>query len=80
VQRKRAIDGCVGARLAETRQSRGLSQGHVAKAIGVTTGTIQAYEHGRTRIAVERLEDLAKALQCEAADLLTPARPHRRPT
>src|SRR5262245_50084782 len=70
VQRKRAIDGRVGARLAAARQSRGLSQGQLAKAIGVTTGAIQAYEHGRTRIAVERLEDLAEALQCEPVELL----------
>jgi transcriptional regulator with XRE-family HTH domain len=39
---------------------------------GVTTGTIQAYEHGRTRIAVERLAELARALRCEPADLLAP--------
>jgi transcriptional regulator with XRE-family HTH domain len=67
---KRAVDGRAGARLAEIRKVRGLSQGQLAKAIGVTVGTIQAYEHGRARIAVERLEALADALQCEPADLL----------
>ena len=71
MQRKRAIGGRVGARLAKARQSRGLSQAQLAKAIGVTTGTIQAYEHSRTRIAVERLEADAEALQCEAADCAT---------
>jgi len=71
MQRKRAIGGRVGARLAKARQSRGLSQAQLAKAIGVTTGTIQAYEHSRTRIAVERLEAVAEALQCEAADCAT---------
>jgi hypothetical protein len=43
VQRKRAIDGRVGARIAELRESRGLSQGKLARAIGVTTGAVQAY-------------------------------------
>jgi transcriptional regulator with XRE-family HTH domain len=79
MQRKRPVDGRIGTRLAEARHARGLSQGKLARAIGVTTGTVQAYEHGRCRIAIERLEDLAEALQCEQADLLTPARPHPPP-
>jgi transcriptional regulator with XRE-family HTH domain len=70
VQRKRAIDGRVGSRVAEARKAHGLSQARLASAIGVTTGAIQAYEHGRTRIPVERLEALADALQCAPADLL----------
>jgi transcriptional regulator with XRE-family HTH domain len=43
VQRKRAIDGRVGDRIAEIRESRGLSQGKLARAIGVTTGAVRAY-------------------------------------
>jgi transcriptional regulator with XRE-family HTH domain len=72
VPRKRAIDGRAGARLLEIRKTRSLSQARLAKAIGVTTGTIQAYEHSRARITVERLEALAEALQCEPAELLAP--------
>jgi transcriptional regulator with XRE-family HTH domain len=67
---KRTVNGRVGARLLEIRKIRGLSQGQLAKAIGVTVGAVQAYEHSRARIAVERLEALAEALQCEPADLL----------
>jgi transcriptional regulator with XRE-family HTH domain len=70
--KKRTVDGRAGARLLEIRKIRGLSQGRLAKTIGVTVGTIQAYEHGRSRITVERLEALADALQCEPADLLKP--------
>jgi transcriptional regulator with XRE-family HTH domain len=77
VQRKRAIDGRVGARVTEARKARGLSQVRLAKAIGVTTGAVQAYEHGRTRITVERLEALADALHCEPADLLPRDPSHR---
>jgi transcriptional regulator with XRE-family HTH domain len=62
----------LGRRLLELRQARGLSQGRVAKATGVTTAAIQAYEHGRAGITVERLEDLARALQCEPVELLAP--------
>src|SRR5262245_2475051 len=70
MRRKRPVDGRIGERLAAARQARGLSQGKLAKMIGVATGTVQAYEHGRCRIAGERLEDIAAALQCDAADLL----------
>jgi transcriptional regulator with XRE-family HTH domain len=74
VPRKRHVNGRIGARLAELRSRSGLSQARLAKAIGVTTGAIQAYEHGRARITVERLEALADALQCEPAELLAPRR------
>jgi transcriptional regulator with XRE-family HTH domain len=68
--RKRPVDGRIGERLAAARKARGMSQGWLAKRIGVSVGTIQAYEHGRARIAVERLHALADALRCEPADLL----------
>jgi hypothetical protein len=42
------------------------------KAVGVTTAAVQAYEHGRAGVTVERLEDLARALQCEPVELLAP--------
>jgi len=76
---KRPINGRVGARLAEIREHQGFSQTRLAKAIGVTVGTIQAYEHGRARIAIERLEDLAQALECELGELLQPPRSKRSP-
>jgi transcriptional regulator with XRE-family HTH domain len=67
---KRRVDGRIGARLAAARKARGISQGWLAKRIGVSVGTVQAYEHGRARITVERLEALAEALRCEPTDLL----------
>jgi transcriptional regulator with XRE-family HTH domain len=67
---KRPKDGRIGRHLAEIRKARGMSQGWLAKRIGVSVGTIQAYEHGRARIAVDRLQALADALRCEAAELL----------
>jgi transcriptional regulator with XRE-family HTH domain len=68
--KKRHADGRIGARLIEARKARGFSQGWLAKRIGVSVGTVQAYEHGRARIAVERLQALADALQCDVADLI----------
>ena len=67
---KRKTDGKVGARLIEARHACGYSQAWVAKRIGVTVGTIQAYEHGRARISSDRLKELADVLRCEPADLL----------
>lgn len=49
-----------------------MSQGNLAKAVGVTVGTIQNYEHDRTPITTDRLAQLAQALKCEPADLLRP--------
>lgn len=70
-QRKRPVDGHIGECLAKARKARGMSQGWLAKRIGVSVGTIQAYEHGRTRIAAERIRALADALRCDVTDLIT---------
>ena len=70
---QRAIDSQPGQRLLEIRQHREMSQGRLAEAIGVTVGTIQNYEHGRVVIGVDRIEQLARALQCEMLDLLMPS-------
>jgi transcriptional regulator with XRE-family HTH domain len=87
------IDPRPGQRLRQIREHRETSQGQFAAAIGVSVGTIQGYEHGRAHMTIERLFELAGALQCEPADLLmepgsplpryhrsklTPARPHQR--
>jgi transcriptional regulator with XRE-family HTH domain len=64
------IDPGPGQRLYQVRQHRGMSQGQLARALGVSVGTIQSYEHGRTHITIDRLLELAPALQCEPMDLL----------
>jgi ribosome-binding protein aMBF1 (putative translation factor) len=62
----------LGQRLREIRHRRGLSQAKLAKVLGLTTGAVQAYEHGRARVTVDRLLVLAAALGCEPAELLAP--------
>jgi transcriptional regulator with XRE-family HTH domain len=69
--RKRPADGHIGARLVEARKARGFSQGWLAKRIGVSVGTIQAYEHNRAQIPLARLQALADALRCDVTDLIT---------
>jgi len=72
---KRNVDGHIGARLTELRNQRGFSQAWLAKRIGVSVGTIQAYEHGRARIPSDRLEALTGALKCDPSALIRPRRP-----
>ena len=67
---KRNVDGHIGPRLAELRRARGFSQAWLAKRIGVSVGTIQAYERRRARLPSDRLKELAEALRCDPADLL----------
>lgn len=62
----------VGQRLRQVREHRGMSQGLLARTIGVAIGTIQSYERGRIRITADRFDQLARALQCEVIDLLMP--------
>jgi len=69
---KKIIDPNPGLRLAEIRMHLKMSQQQVATAIGVSLGTIQHYEHGRAAITVDRIKQLANALNCEPAILLEP--------
>lgn len=62
-----------GRRLYEIRMLRGMSQGLLARSIGVSHGTIQNYERDRATMSIGRIEQLAHALNVEPADLL--ARP-----
>jgi transcriptional regulator with XRE-family HTH domain len=70
--RSKPVDHRAGRRLHQIREHRGLSQAQIAKAIGVTVGTIQNYEHGRTAPTIDRIEQMAPALQCEVVDILMP--------
>lgn len=48
--------------LKEIRKRRGLTQGEVAKEVGVTPRMIRAYENGEYLIPVGRLVSVARAL------------------
>jgi transcriptional regulator with XRE-family HTH domain len=60
--RTRDLDRYIGNRLRERRLMMGLSQGDLAKAVGLAFQQIQKYETGTDRISASRLFDCAAAL------------------
>jgi transcriptional regulator with XRE-family HTH domain len=60
--RTRDLDRYIGNRLRERRLLMGLSQGDLAKAVGLAFQQIQKYETGTDRISASRLFDCAAAL------------------
>lgn len=55
-----AMDLLIGRRLKALRRRLDLSQSDIGRLIGVTFQQIQKYEHGRNKITVGRLDELAR--------------------
>lgn len=72
LKRKRPFDERYGRRVAEVRDARGMTQQQLAEAIGAHVTTVANYERGRIEIKMARLEQIARALSCELADLWAP--------
>lgn len=64
-----AIDDFIAGRVRQGRETAGVSQSQLAKAIGVTFQQVQKYEKGVTRITAGRLALIAKALGMTPAEL-----------
>jgi transcriptional regulator with XRE-family HTH domain len=60
----------LGARIAQRRKAQGITQTHVAEALGTSQQTYNSYETGRRRIPVSVLPALAKLLSVAVDDLL----------
>ncbi len=56
------IDREVGQRLRIARNAKGVSQGQLGKAVGLTFQQIQKYERGVNRISCSRLWEFSKLL------------------
>ncbi len=56
------IDDYVGTRIRERQIMLGLTQSHLAKAIGITYQQTHKYEHGINRVSAGRLYEIARAL------------------
>lgn len=67
-KRPHPVDVAVGANLKTFRTLRRMSQGDVAKLLGLSFQQIQKYEIGTNRIAASRLFSLANVLDVSVAD------------
>lgn len=56
------IDSHVGRQIRKYRQSRGVTQQELARALGISYQQIQKYENGANRVSAGRLYIIAKAL------------------
>ncbi|HEY1750109.1 MAG TPA: helix-turn-helix transcriptional regulator [Caulobacteraceae bacterium] len=63
------LDVAIGRRIRDRRRAAGISQGHLARAIGVTFQQVQKYERGANRVSFSRLMDIVAALGCQLSDL-----------
>jgi transcriptional regulator with XRE-family HTH domain len=63
------LDVAIGHRIRERRRVIGVSQGQLARAVGVTFQQVQKYERGTNRVSFSRLMEIVRALGCELNDL-----------
>lgn len=59
---KDATTGDIGHRIKSLRRSAGLSQANLGSALGVTFQQVQKYESGRSRIAADKLHQIAQTM------------------
>lgn len=57
-------------RIKELRKARGLTMKQLAELVGTSNQQISHLEKGRRRLTLEWMERIAKALDCQPADLL----------
>jgi len=57
------IDLVVGRNIRALRTAAGISQGHLAKEIGVSFQQVQKYESGANRVSGSRIFEIAEALR-----------------
>lgn len=67
---ERAFFTRLGARVAELRKGRDITQVEMAETLGVSQQTINSYEVGRRRIPVSALPALARSLAVSLEELL----------
>lgn len=70
------LDSAIGLAIRHARIQRGMTQGDLARATGITCQQIHKYEAGLNRMAATRLVDLCRALDLAPGDLLQNAAEH----
>ncbi len=59
------VDHHVGERIRQKRTSLGLTQEHLANALGISYQQVQKYETGANRVSAGRLYEIAERLEAE---------------
>ena len=62
------VDAAVGKKIRKLRNSRGISQGDMANALGLSFQQIQKYESTATRVSASRMYEMAQILDVTPAD------------
>jgi len=73
------VDAQVGARIAEIRKQKRVTQASLARSIGVTFQQVQKYEKGANRVSGSRLLLVADALGTTVNDVLGRTNPEVHP-
>ncbi|AYD02395.1 helix-turn-helix transcriptional regulator [Neorhizobium sp. NCHU2750] len=66
---EKKVDQRVGENIRHIRLLRGLSQGALAEAAGITFQQVQKYEKGTNRVSASRLVQFSIVLSCSLDDL-----------
>jgi transcriptional regulator with XRE-family HTH domain len=69
-KRQKALAATIGARIAQRRQSEGLTQEQVAQALGIGPEAVSRIERGVVMPTLARLVELAEALNCAVEQLI----------
>jgi transcriptional regulator with XRE-family HTH domain len=56
------LDVAMGQRIRERRRALGMSQGDLARALGITFQQVQKYERGANRVSASKLYEIASTL------------------
>jgi transcriptional regulator with XRE-family HTH domain len=67
---RRTVDQIIGERIRFRRQSLGLSMDQLAIKIGIRFGAVHKIEMGQTRMTIDRLFKIAKALDLPVERML----------
>ena len=67
----------IGRKIKQLRRQRGLTQSMLAERINVSYQQVQKYEQGHSRISVQRLSAIARALDCPISVFLPDEKPLR---
>jgi transcriptional regulator with XRE-family HTH domain len=59
----------LGTKIKKVRELKNLTQEHVAEQVGMTTSGYSRIERGEVRVSVERLEQIARAIDVHPNDL-----------